>query len=218
MMWKTYNDVWRRVWQFWVPVYLYFWVMFCTIWYLVLILVPLILVQKHIMMWRRGDSQAWQFWFPDCLYFSVIFCTIWYSGCFQTQGFDAAFSSLVRSRFLFCWCISIEKCSSAHLDAFQTHTFDSHSLFLCTFWFFNAFQLSSAWDSAHLDAFQAHNGVKPRQQQANRFPRKCETSFVGDAFIHSLLTMRSLFTIPSLLTVYSQCALFTISPSNLIIC
>ena len=72
--------------------------------------------------------------------------------------------------------------------------------------------MSSAWDSAHLDAFQAHNGVKQRQQQANRFPRKCETSFVGDAFIHSLLTMRSLFTIPSLLTVYSQCALFTISP------
>ena len=68
-----------------------------------------------------------------------------------------------------------------------------------------------------LYAFQAHNGGG-RQQEANRFPRKCETSFVGDAFIHSLLTMRSLFPIPSLLTVYSQCALFTISPSNLIIC
>ena len=63
--------------------------------------------------------------------------------------------------------------------------------------------MSSAWDSAHLDAFQAHNGVKQRQQQANRFPRKCETSFVGDAFIHSLLTMRSLFTIPSLLTMHA---------------
>ena len=35
-----------------------------------------------------------------------------------------------------------------------------------------------------------------REAKQMRFPRKCETSFVGDAFIHSLLTMRD--------AVYSQ--------------
>ena len=40
----------------------------------------------------------------------------------------------------------------------------------------------------HLDAFQA--GREGREAKQMRFPRKCETSFVGSAFIHSLLTMQ----------------------------
>ena len=39
--------------------------------------------------------------------------------------------------------------------------------------------------------FQTQNGVMQKGNSKQiRFPRKCETSFVDDAFIHSLLTMR----------------------------
>ena len=195
MMWKTYNDVWRRVWQFWVPVYLYFWVMFCTIWYLVLILVPLILVQKHIMMWRRGDSQAWQFWFPDCLYFSVIFCTIWYSGCFQTQGFDAAFSSLGPD-FYFVGAFQLKSAVQRiwmpfkHIHLIPTLCFCAHFDFSMHFnWAVHGiqriwmlFKLTMVWSQGNSRQTDSHGNVK------------------------LLLWATRLFT------VYSQCAVYSQFP------
>ena len=34
---------------------------------------------------------------------------------------DLNFSSFVGAHFIFIWCTATERCSSAHLDAFQTH-------------------------------------------------------------------------------------------------
>lgn len=209
MMWKTYNDVWRRVWQFWVPVYLYFWVMFCTIWYLVLILVLLILVQKHTMMWRRGDSQAMQFWFPDCLYFSVIFCTIWYSGCFQTQGFDAAFNSLgpnfhIVGAFQLKSAVQRIWMPFKHIHLIPTLCFCAHFDFSMHFNWAVQFRASGCFSSTQWCEAEATAGKQIPTEMWNFFcGRRVYSQFTHNAqfihnsqFTHSLFTMRAIHDFP----------------------